>query len=108
MEISTITFHRYCSAEQSEAGTRVRVGEVSGALNLRFRDSHAYTPVPKRGTLHSSFATYGGQKKHFSETRRDERYDNVNDTTNVILRIGSDGPFVFIHDAFSLSPTHPR
>lgn len=66
-----------------------------------------HAPVPKHGTLHSSLATYWGQKEHFSETRVAMRDTSANGATNGILRIGSDGPFVFIHDAFSLSPTHP-
>lgn len=80
-----------------------------GAVNLCFRDSHA-TLVTVLRKPYPSFSTYWRQMEHFSEhvAMRDTRYERyMNGTTNVILRIGSNGSFVFIHDAFSLSFAHP-
>jgi len=88
-----------------KTGTRSRVESGNpGAANLRFRDSHA-THVTVRKTSIFSF-TYWGQMKHFSEhvARRDT---SVNRTTDGILLIDPDIPFVFIHDAFSLFSFHP-
>lgn len=62
--------------------------------------------APSPGRSDSSFSTYWRQMEHFWNTSRWDT--SVNGTTNVILRIDSDGPFVFIHHTFSLLPYSSR
>lgn len=86
---------RYCSPY------RVKIVRRHQSPLSRFSTRN---PVPKC-IFASLLLLTDSRRSIFQDT---SRWDTcVDGITDGILRIGSDGPFVFIHDAFSLSPTHP-
>lgn len=89
-----------------KTGTRSRAESGRGTRAPWISASAIPTRLASRSAepLSIFFSTYWGQMEHFSEhvARRD-----MSGTTNEILRTDSDRPFVFIHDAFSLSSVHP-